>query len=421
MGSFDKWFEGTSYVNGRFYDNEAANCPGWPWPEQRCQTPTNTSTVGAGYLTSELGNRTIDWIRRVSAVPAAERRPWFVYFAPHAPHGPATPAPWYADGCKGVTAPRKQPNFNYTGKHTTSCSLYPPGAERFVPGADSEVRWWNGTDLPELTSCQPYFTEAEAKMIDAEARHRCQSLLSVDDSYVQILDAVRKLGQENNTFVLVSSDHGYNLGNHMLSSAKMQFYDHSLRIPMLFAGPGIKHGADLDFLGTQVDVAPTILGMAGIPTPSDMDGRSVLPLLVSEATAAAQGEGSLPGSVLRHLAATAAAPPPPPRLASFHTYYNQGPWQVGAPHRLDDWSNTWIGLHYTAKGKDLKYGEFDPWGKQSGFAKPYMFALFDLKADPYELENVYNATKATANGAALLAELHELLARYNTCAGPACP
>ena len=72
---------------------------------------------------------------------------------------------------------------------------------------------------------------------------------------------------------------GYNLGNHMLASAKMQPYDHSLRIPMLFAGPGIKRGSQLDWLGTQVDLAPTILALAGIPTPSDMDGRSIVPLV----------------------------------------------------------------------------------------------------------------------------------------------
>ena len=40
-------------------------------------------------------------------------------------------------------------------------------------------------------------------------------------------------------------------------------------------------------------------------------------------------------------------------------YYNQGPWEVQARHRLDDWSNTWIGLHYSdkTKGRDLKYVE----------------------------------------------------------------
>ena len=162
-----------------------------------------------------------------------------------------------------------------------------------------------------------------------------------------------------------------------------------------------------------------------MPTPPQMDGRSVVPLLVDPGAAARQGQ-RVPGSVHRHLAALAAAPSPPPRVASFHTYYNQGPWQtqLGASEagRLDDWSNTcggpapgkaqhaddalggerkkdrkgavfggcvvwrvreslrrhtrtwrhvrWIGLHYKDGGRDLKLGAFDPWGKQTGFKKP---------------------------------------------------
>ena len=102
----------------------------------------------------------------------------------------------------------------------------------------------------------------------------------------------------------------------------MQAYDHSLRIPMLFAGPGIKRNSQLEWLGTQVDIAPTILGLAGIPTPSDMDGRSIVPLLVSHVVAETQHE-TLPGSVKRTLARYD-SDRPMTRDASFHTYYNQG-------------------------------------------------------------------------------------------------
>jgi arylsulfatase A-like enzyme len=232
MGAFDRWFEGVGYQNLVFYDNEAAGCPGWPWPEDKCKTPTNPSTVGAGYLTSELGNRTITWLKKISAEP--ERRPWFVYYATHSPHGPATPAEWYKDACPGVQSPRSHPNFNYSGHKRTDCSIYPPGSASF--GGNGTREWWNNTDFPELTSCQPGFTDAQITNIDAEARHRCQTLLSVDDTYTQIVAAVEELGQLDNTFILVTSDHGYNLGNHMLATAKMQIYDHALRIPMVFAG-----------------------------------------------------------------------------------------------------------------------------------------------------------------------------------------
>jgi arylsulfatase A-like enzyme len=53
----------------------------------------------------------------------------------------------------------------------------------------------------------------------------------------------------------------YNLGHHRLPSNKFLLYDHSLRIPMLFSGPGITAGVEHAFFGTQVDLAPTMLGM----------------------------------------------------------------------------------------------------------------------------------------------------------------
>lgn len=227
MGAFDRWFEGTGYQNGVFYDNEAEGCPGWPWPEGACQTKVNASTVGAGYLTSELGNRTIAWLRgldaQARAAPDAPRRPWFIYFATHAPHGPATAAAWYTDACLGVTSPR-HPNFNFTGATTTECTLFPPSRDQSSDHFDTNGTraWWGGTDFPELTACQPPINADDASIIDKEARHRCQTLLSVDDTYAGIVSAVDSMGQLDKTYVVVSSDHGFNLGHHMLVTAKMQ-------------------------------------------------------------------------------------------------------------------------------------------------------------------------------------------------------
>ena len=433
LGAFDAWFEGTGYVDGTFYDNSAPGCDDWPASDAGCSTTVGPSTAGAGYLTSELGNRTIAWLRKHEreqarrARASVPRRPWFVFFAPHAPHGPATPAPWHKDACAGVASPRT-PDFNFTGAHTTSCSVYPPGAAGFA--RDGPRQWWNGTDLPEITSCQPPIDAADAAAIDARARHRCQTLLSVDDSYAEILEAVEELGQLNNTYVLVTSDHGYNLGQHMIVDAKMMFFEHSLRIPMLFKGPGIARNSTFDFLGTQVDLAPTILGLAGIAAPPYMDGKDLVPLLVRADTAAAQRE-ALPGSVRMHLSGAAGAPPPQ-RTASYHVYYNQGPWETGCGHEppsnwckpqrhpLDDWSNTWMGVHYRSPhdGAAYKYAAFDPYGKQSNFSQPYMHLLFNLTADPFELDNVYNATLASQP--ALVAELEAVLRQYSTCAGQSC-
>ena len=53
--------------------------------------------------------------------------------------------------------------------------------------------------------------------------------------------------------------------------------------------------------------------------------------------------------------------------------------------------------------------------------KPAMYSLFDLETDPFELENIYNATMAMAAWAQLLEELHALVERYQSCTGVSCP
>jgi arylsulfatase A-like enzyme len=60
---------------------------------------------------------------------------------------------------------------------------------------------------------------------------------------------VDALGLLTKTYFLVTSDHGYNLGHHRLPSNKFLLYDHSLRIPMVFKGPGIVAGSNLEFYG----------------------------------------------------------------------------------------------------------------------------------------------------------------------------
>ena len=62
-----------------------------------------------------------------------------------------------------------------------------------------------------------------------------------------------------------------------------------------------------------------MLGFAGIQTPSYMDGKSIVPVIV-EPTLALSNAASIPGSVLKHLHEAGA---PPQRVASFHEYYNQ--------------------------------------------------------------------------------------------------
>ena len=233
----------------------------------------------------------------------------------------------------------------------------------------------------DLVAKQPPLTEADARLVDDLARSRCQCLLSVDDSYAAIDATLHELGVAHKTYWFVSSDHGYNLGHHRLTSNKFLLYDHALRIPMLVRGPGVPSGARLPHLGTNVDLAPTWLELAGISPPSCMDGRSMLSFLLPNASAPgvrsatrgalARARGA-PGSAAEAVAMAAASEPAAFRTEAFVQYYNQGPWSPvnggdvcpicmgeGTTRHLDDASNTYIGLHVRDPQLGAwKYGEY---------------------------------------------------------------
>ena len=79
---------------------------------------------------------------------------------------------------------------------------------------------------------------------------------------------------------------------------KRQVYDWDTRIHLLARGPGIKKGGTFDLPATQVDIAPTFLGLAGLKPPPTLDGKSLLPLLLNQDTVEGQG---LPSATKTHL------------------------------------------------------------------------------------------------------------------------
>ena len=88
----------------------------------------------------------------------------------------------------GIQAPRL-PNWNYSGTHPSyvdsvrgagNCATKPPGHN--AADTDGPRRWWNGTDMQELVSCQPPFAQPDVNFIDGVATRRCKTLMAVDDS-----------------------------------------------------------------------------------------------------------------------------------------------------------------------------------------------------------------------------------------------
>jgi arylsulfatase A-like enzyme len=123
-----------------------------------------------------------------------------------------------------------------------------------------------------------YFDERkdEATRNDFEKNFlRC--VVSLDRSVGKIMQALEDLNLEKNTIVVYLSDNGFLWGEHGLGG-KWLLYEESMRVPMIIQGPGIPRkmrGKKLDNLALNIDIAPTILDMAGIPVPTEMDGMSL--------------------------------------------------------------------------------------------------------------------------------------------------
>ena len=96
-----------------------------------------------------------------------------------------------------------------------------------------------------------------------------------------VLDELKKLGIDDNTVIILSSDNGYFNGSHGLGS-KVLPYEESVRCPLIIADPRDKKVAkkgNTNTLSANVDIPATILDIAGVEIPKEYDGKSLLPVL----------------------------------------------------------------------------------------------------------------------------------------------
>jgi arylsulfatase A-like enzyme len=113
-----------------------------------------------------------------------------------------------------------------------------------------------------------------------------RKIASVERSVAAITRMLEERGLAENTVVIFLSDHGVHFGERQLYG-KWTPYDASLRIPFLVRDPrpGGARGVASDQIALNIDVAPTLLDLAGIPVPASMDGRSLAPILRGETAA----------------------------------------------------------------------------------------------------------------------------------------
>src|SRR5690606_34635756 len=116
------------------------------------------------------------------------------------------------------------------------------------------------------------------------ARREYYAAVSHLDAQIgRILDALKKSGKANNTWIIFTSDHGLAVGRHGLLG-KQNSYEHSVRVPFIIVPPGSQNRTDINTRIYHQDVVPTTLELAGAEVPDHVGFRSLLPLIRGETT-----------------------------------------------------------------------------------------------------------------------------------------
>ncbi len=250
------------YLNGYGKENPNEVPPGWSdW--QGLVDPTTYRMYGytinangtlvtygeaeADYQTDVLANRAVETIAK-----AAQRQPFFLSIAPVPPHrtgiGGPRPAPRHVFAFADEPLPHP-PSFNET----------------------------DVSDKPTFIRNLSLISPDEKQELKDRYRDRLASLLAVDDLVQRVVNELADAGVLDDTVLIFASDNGYFHGEHRLRHPEGKFwaYEETARVPLLIRGESLPVDATADQFVANIDLAPTIVEVAGATAGLIMDGRSL--------------------------------------------------------------------------------------------------------------------------------------------------
>ena len=184
-------------------------------------------------------------------------RPFFLHLAYHAPHDPRQSRREFLD-------------------------MYPEEKIAVPPNFQPEHPFDQGDSRSRDEYLAPFPRTEEA--VRMHRREYYAILTHADEQIGRVLDALEEQKVSDNTIVVFSSDHGLAVGEHGLMGKQNQ-YDHSIRVPLILAGPGVPSGLLLDALVYQSSIYATVCDLIGVPIPDSVETPSLAPLLNGEVTA----------------------------------------------------------------------------------------------------------------------------------------
>ena len=216
-----------------------------------------------GYADDIVGDQSLFFLQN-----RTKERPFCLLMNFKAPHRNWIPAPRFAHAFEDVDIPVPRTfEDKLEGR---------PEALRKTDMAIADMPDFKDRGVPESLPRE----ERKRRNLQELVRNYYRTLLSVDENVARALEFLDKNDLAKNTVVLFTSDNGFFLGEHGLFDKRLM-YEPSIRVPLLIRYPGhISPGAvDSKNMILNIDFAPTLLEIAGIPIPPAMQGRSFLPLL----------------------------------------------------------------------------------------------------------------------------------------------
>lgn len=301
---------GTNYYNPVMWEGQGGQ---WTGP-----------TTYEGYVDDLVTDRALHWLDQ------KRDKPFCLFLNFCAPHAPFYRPRRLLDLYNGVPIP-KPATFDDDLKHPP----YPGKPSAFVDARNKIGTTILGNDDPR--SLEELVKDHYAGVVDN------------DDNVGRVFQWLERSGQLDDTAVLLSSDHGFFLGEWRMFDKRFM-HEPSIRVPLMIRYPKrVKAGTVCDRMALNIDIAPTILELAGIPVPVTMHGRSLVPLLEEKA-------------------------PPDWRQDWLYEYFEYPEWEHVRPHR---------GVR-TERYKLIHYHKMPQFPEL-----PEEFELYDLQQDPGEIHNLH--------------------------------
>jgi arylsulfatase A-like enzyme len=298
-----------------------------------------------GYATDLITDLALKWVDGLEGDD-----PWCILVWHKAPHRPWEPD----DAHKGLYSQPVPVPKTFSDDYSTRTSSARRAAMRIAEHLTSD-------DLKETPPGGLDHHQLALWKYQRFMQDYLECVASVDDNVGRVTDWLRDRGELEDTLLMYSSDQGFFLGDHGWFDKRFM-YEESLRMPLVLSYPRRLPGGGVhEGITTNVDLAPTILEIAGVPIPARMQGRSFWGDMAGKEAAGHEIE--------------------PPAEGMYYRYWENDDIFHHAPAHYGYRTERYKIIYFYNDGLGL--------AGTGPFTYPGEWELYDLELDPDELANVY--------------------------------